>query len=323
METYGRERRHRYFTLAAYKCVMANEQLQDTTISVIDVDLSRVGDFAALDPKHFYTTTGKLHSYQDSFKDITTAKGKKRKRDEGASDGEENEPLPKPKRGRPRKTPGLTDASTTTLKKCGRPRKNTLAKESEAQGAAAEGPLSERMAEVYAEGDGQAIANVAPIAGQAIVASQLADEASLDAVSHILQFEQNVLRPSGGGSALVDSNQKSASATAGCSRVMHPVIQSTGVLQANRPPERCDVISHQALEGVGDVQPRHSTQRAGTIVFNVDYHSIAKPKDGAMGSGGPQLLEKGVPEGNSLASVAQEEGSTSISTVSAFHMFLA
>ncbi|KAG8220242.1 hypothetical protein J3R82DRAFT_1283 [Butyriboletus roseoflavus] len=113
METFGRERRHRYFTLAAYKCVMASEQLQDTITSVIDVDLSRVGDFAILDPKHFYTTTAKLHSYQDSFKDITSAKGKKRKRDEEGSNEEESEPPPKPKRGRPCKTPALTIVSTT------------------------------------------------------------------------------------------------------------------------------------------------------------------------------------------------------------------
>lgn len=133
METYGRERRHRYFTRAAYKCVMASEQLQDTTTSVIDVDLSRVGEFSVLDPKHFYTTTGMLHSYQDSFKGITTAKGKKRKRDEGPSD-EECEPLPKPKRGRPRKTSRFTDTSTITPKKRGRPRKDTFVRDSELEG---------------------------------------------------------------------------------------------------------------------------------------------------------------------------------------------
>lgn len=137
METYGRERRHRYFTLAAYRCVMTSEQLQDTTTSAIDIDLSPVGDFATLDPKHFYTSTGKLHFYQDSFKDMTTAKGKKRKRNEG-SDGEESEPLPKPKRGRPRKVPVVTDASPTP-KKRGRPRKNPLPKDGEAPSTASAG----------------------------------------------------------------------------------------------------------------------------------------------------------------------------------------
>jgi hypothetical protein len=157
METYGRERRHRYFTLAAYRRVMASEGLHDTTTSIIDVDLSRVGKFAALDdPKHFYTTTGKLHSYQDSFKDIATTKGRKRKRDEEGRNGEESEPLPKPKRGRPRKTPALTVASTIPPKKRGRPRKKPLAKDGEAQSAASGGSPSKPMTEVYAEGEEQA-----------------------------------------------------------------------------------------------------------------------------------------------------------------------
>lgn len=157
METYGRERRHRYFTLAAYKCVMASEGLHDTTTSIIDVDLSRVGDFAALDdPKHFYTATGKLHSYQDSFKDIATAKGRKRKRDEEGSNGEQSEPLPRPKRGRPRKTPALTVAPTVPPKKRGRPRKNPPAKDGEAQSAASGGSPTKPMAEVYVEGEGPA-----------------------------------------------------------------------------------------------------------------------------------------------------------------------
>lgn len=173
METYGRERRHRYFILAAYKCVMANERLQDTTTSIIDGDLSRVGDFTALDPKHFYTTRGKLHSYQDSFKDIATAKGKKRKRDGEGSDGEESEPLPKPKRGRPRKTPALTDTPTASPKKRGRPRKNPFANDGQAQSAAS------------GRSPSKLVASAPPPTGQAAANSRLASEVSLDVVSHV------------------------------------------------------------------------------------------------------------------------------------------
>lgn len=155
---------------------MANERLQDTTTSIIDGDLSRVGDFATLDPKHIYTTRGKLHSYQDSFKDVATAKGKKRKRDEEASDGEESEPLPKPKRGRPRKTPALTDTSTPP-KKRGRPRKNPLANDGQAQSAAP------------GRSPSNPVASAPPPAGQAAANSRLASEASLAIVSRNVSFE--------------------------------------------------------------------------------------------------------------------------------------
>lgn len=329
METYGRERRHRYLTFSAYKRVMANEQLQNATPSITDVDLSRVGDFAALDPKHFYATTGKLHSYQDSFKDITTAEGKKRKRGEEGSNGEESEPPPKPKRGRPRKTPVLTDASTTPPKKRGRPRKHLVAKDGEAQSAASGGSPSKRMAEVYAEGDGQAVASVPPAAGQPVVTSRPANEALLDAVSHSVRFEPNVPPPAVGSFV---SNQQSASATAGLSGIIHPVEQSAGVPQANRPSEKCDVeagISRPASEeGVGDVQsshaveiaPRRSSKRARTIAFDVGHGSITMPGDGdAIVAYGPQSLESDSPQGRFSVSVVQEEQPTAISTVSAFH----
>lgn len=328
METYGRERRHRYFTLAAYKCVMASEQLQDTTTSTIDVDPSRVGDFAALDPKHFYTTTGKLHSYQDSFKDITTAKGKKRKRDEG-SNGEESDLPPKPKRGRPRKTPVLTDAAATPPNKRGRPRKNSLAKDG-VQSAASGGSLSKRMA---AERDGQAITSVPPAAGRAMVTSRPANDALLDTVSHSVQFEQNVLPPSVGSSVAVDSNQQSASASVGLSRDVHPAEELAGVPPDNQPSETCDLEAgtwHPASEeGAGDVQssrsakitPRRSLKRARPIAFDADHGSVAKRgDDDTIMSCGPQSLESDSPQGRLSVSVVQEEEPTAISVVCPFYL---
>ncbi|KAF9243844.1 hypothetical protein BU15DRAFT_86274 [Melanogaster broomeanus] len=112
METYGRERRHRYFTVAAYNTVMASEQLQDTTTSLSDVDLSRVGEFAESDPKLFYSTTEELCAHQDSFKEKAATKAKKRGRGEDGeqSSGDECESPPK-KRGRPRKTPAAQGAA--------------------------------------------------------------------------------------------------------------------------------------------------------------------------------------------------------------------
>ena len=326
METYGRERRHRYFTLAAYKCVMASEQLQPTTTSIVDADLSRVGDFAALDPEHFYTTPGELHSYQDSFKGVTSAKGKKRKRDEGASDREESEPRPKPKRGRPRK---VLDASTSIPKKRGRPRKNTLAKVSEAKGPGPGEPPSEGMTEVCETRDGQAITTAATTGGQAIVADQQADEPSL-AGPQSNQFVQNVLRPFLGSSALVDGNQQSTSATAAFSRAILPVKQSTGAPQASPSLGRCDVdvgVSRKASEeGVDNVQPRRSTKtssrysskRAGTTALTVDHRSTGK-KTSEIGLGS-RLLEKDGFRRESPASVAEEEEYPAMSSASSFRM---
>lgn len=329
METYGRERRHRYFTLAAYKRVVASERLQDTATSMFDVDQSRVGDFAALDPKHFYTTTRKLYSYQDSFKDITTAKAKKRKRGEEGSNEEESEPLPKRKRGRPRKTPALTDVSTPP-KKRGRPRKIPPAENGEAQNAASGGSPPKRMAQVYVERDGQAVASVPPATRQGLITSQPVTETLLGAAPHGIHFEQNVLPPFVGSSVTVDSNQQSVSVTAGPSRIIHPAKQSTSVPLVNRLLERCDVgpgISHPASEeGIGDVQPSHPTprrslKRASTSAFDVDHGSTAMPGDGnAMVSFGPQSSKNDGLQGRLSASVAQEEGPTTISTVSTFHL---
>ena len=127
MESFGRERRHRYYTLAAYKTVMASENLDDTTMSGTDIDLSKVGDFAFFNEAMFYDDDDKLHHYQDTFKDKEGAKpkkdSKKRKRGETEDPGEEEdvpEAAPKAKRGRPRKKPRVEDNDAPPPKKRGK-----------------------------------------------------------------------------------------------------------------------------------------------------------------------------------------------------------
>lgn len=131
METFGRERRHRYYTLAAYKTVTASENLEDTT----EVDLSKVGGFAVFNEAIFYDDDETLHYYEDTLKDKEGAKlkkgAKKRKREdaEDLGDAEAGEdapgPTPKAKRGRPRKKPRVEDNedAPTPQKKRGRLRK--------------------------------------------------------------------------------------------------------------------------------------------------------------------------------------------------------
>ncbi|KAH7883860.1 hypothetical protein F5I97DRAFT_1606658 [Phlebopus sp. FC_14] len=129
METFGRERRHRYFTIAAYKTVMASEQLKGTTVPHVDIDLSRVGEFAESDSKLFYSGAKQLCAYQDSFREKAVTKGKKRERRnddrQEANSEEEDEPYPKAKRGRPRKASVINDVQPLP-KKRGRPRKHPL-----------------------------------------------------------------------------------------------------------------------------------------------------------------------------------------------------
>ncbi|KAF9458331.1 hypothetical protein BDZ94DRAFT_1270875 [Collybia nuda] len=102
METSGRERRHRYYTIASYRKLVEKENLDNSTVVHAEVDLSEVGGFASVDPTLFYDKQISLFEYQDIFKDKEREKtGKIRKH-----------PLKNPilpdgsvKQGRPRKYP--------------------------------------------------------------------------------------------------------------------------------------------------------------------------------------------------------------------------
>lgn len=72
METSGRERRHRYYTVACYRKLVSNEQLDKSSAGYGDVDLRTVGGFYAFDTKIFYESESELFNYQDSFKDEKT-----------------------------------------------------------------------------------------------------------------------------------------------------------------------------------------------------------------------------------------------------------
>ncbi|KAG1777419.1 hypothetical protein EV702DRAFT_1179524 [Suillus placidus] len=140
MESFGRERRHRYYTLAAYATVMASEKLEDTTTSYVDINLSKAGDFAMFHEAMFYDDDETLHCYEDTFKDKEGAKvkgAKKRKRPEIEDPGDDEavedtpEPVQKAKRGRPQKKPRGEEDGDISIppKKRGRPRKNPIVEE--------------------------------------------------------------------------------------------------------------------------------------------------------------------------------------------------
>lgn len=101
METSGRERRHRYYTVAFYRKLVSNEQLDKSSAGYGDVDLRNVGGFHSFDTGVFYEKESELFNYQDSFKDEKTRGGKPVKRQP------KNPILPDGcvKQGRPRKHP--------------------------------------------------------------------------------------------------------------------------------------------------------------------------------------------------------------------------
>lgn len=105
METFGRERRHRYYTVAAFRAAGGQEGLDISTTGYADIDFSAVGGFAPMQPNLFYEKEEALLAFADSYKDRQLPEGGKKNK--------------KPKRGR--KNPVLPDGTI----KLGRPRKTS------------------------------------------------------------------------------------------------------------------------------------------------------------------------------------------------------
>jgi oxalate---CoA ligase len=102
METSGRERRHRYYTVASYRRLVTKENLDNSTADHADVDFTNVGGFLEVDSGLFYSDQNAMYKYQDDFKDKAKVKTVKPRK----------HPLKNPilsdgtvKQGRPRKYP--------------------------------------------------------------------------------------------------------------------------------------------------------------------------------------------------------------------------
>jgi hypothetical protein len=54
METFGRERRHRYYTVAAFRALVAREGLDDSATRYANIDYSAIGGFASISPGALY-----------------------------------------------------------------------------------------------------------------------------------------------------------------------------------------------------------------------------------------------------------------------------
>ncbi|CAL1696293.1 unnamed protein product [Somion occarium] len=123
-ETYGRERRFRYFTLVNYKIVAQKETLQ---ADYDDIDMSQAGAFLPIDAEWFYGEEADLNKFVDDFKlseegkDKAKGKAKATSKAKPSPKSKEPKPKPPPKPKTPKvyKNPILPDGTV----KRGRPRK--------------------------------------------------------------------------------------------------------------------------------------------------------------------------------------------------------
>ncbi|KAF6766510.1 hypothetical protein DFP72DRAFT_866743 [Ephemerocybe angulata] len=114
METSGRERRHRYYTVAAYRELVSTEQLDKSAAGFHDIDLNQAGGFASYPESMFFDEAGALNNFEDTFHRVSRP-AKKAFKNPILADGTV-------KKGRPRKTPGDNEAGSATIKKAKRKR---------------------------------------------------------------------------------------------------------------------------------------------------------------------------------------------------------
>jgi transcription factor C subunit 3 len=97
METSGRERRHRYYTVANYYKLVSEEALDKSSACFTDIDLVNIGRFYAIRSDLFYENDNELAHRQDAAKDAEPVRGSELKA------GNPSVSKFQPKRGRPRK----------------------------------------------------------------------------------------------------------------------------------------------------------------------------------------------------------------------------
>lgn len=113
METSGRERRHRYFTVANYLQLVLQEELDKNSAGYADVDLNEAGGFQSVKTESFYEAESELVQYANAFKDNDQSRVPKTRKVVP-----KNPILPngKVKRGRPRKIIGQKDDTSLPSK---------------------------------------------------------------------------------------------------------------------------------------------------------------------------------------------------------------
>ncbi|CAA7259955.1 unnamed protein product [Cyclocybe aegerita] len=137
METNGRERRHRYYTVANYRKLVTREELDKTSAGYQDIDLRHSGEFYLMDASLFYQTDKDLACYSDAFKGTSAQQpGTTKKR------VFKNPILPngQVKRGRPRKSDITKYVPEESQKQSSRKRKRELSLSPSNLGAVVKSP---------------------------------------------------------------------------------------------------------------------------------------------------------------------------------------
>ncbi|KAF9056480.1 hypothetical protein BJ165DRAFT_1433822 [Panaeolus papilionaceus] len=80
METKGRERRHRYYTLANYRKLVDKESLDRDSTRSHDITLDQAGGFLEVPTERFYRTEQEFVRYSEGFKDKDRKPSKKERK---------------------------------------------------------------------------------------------------------------------------------------------------------------------------------------------------------------------------------------------------
>lgn len=111
METSGRERRHRYYTVANYYKLVSEEALDKSSACFTDIDLFNIGRFYSIRSDSFYENDKELVHRQDAAKDAESVQGSE------LNVGKPSASNLQPKRGRPRKPISMHGNSSAKRKR--------------------------------------------------------------------------------------------------------------------------------------------------------------------------------------------------------------
>ena len=109
METSGRERRHRYYTVANYYKLVSEESLDKSSACFSDIDLVDIGSFYAIRSELFYENDNELAHRQDAAKDAEPVRGSELKAG--------NPSISNPKRSRRRKSISIQEQGNSSAKR--------------------------------------------------------------------------------------------------------------------------------------------------------------------------------------------------------------
>lgn len=143
METFGRERRHRYYTVAAFRGLITREGLDDSAAHYANIDYSAVGGFASVTPDAFYDDEETLVIYADSFKDKFNAGHRKYKlKNPILPDGSVK--IGRPRKIRAKESKGKAIAADAGRKAGGKRKREEDQDDAHSQGSWAETPVKPR-----------------------------------------------------------------------------------------------------------------------------------------------------------------------------------